>query len=471
MRFKSPIFRRFLWIAFLPAAFTLAAADFYLRWSAVPRGAERGWNHPLTLPMLLLALLVALVAAWLGSAEFLMRIRRLSAFAENLVHSRLPATNPLPDQEDELGSLARALSRAAAQWQELLDRLQLESGRREAILKSMAEGVLAVDDRLRVIFCNESFARLVSSTLPLPPWLPLHDLARDPGLTEMLNQVIASRQPVRQTIQLTAADSRVFEVQAAPLAESQGFGAIAILHDITDLERLERVRKDFVANVSHELRTPLTAIRGYAETLLDGAIDDAAQSRKFIEVILAHALRLNNIASDLLTLSDLESGRPHPESQRVSILSAVETALRTIEPEARLRGVTLVRGDMEDAAILGSKVRLEQALINLLDNAVKFNHPGGHARVEAGTTSSDQALISVSDDGVGIPSEDLSRVFERFYRVDKARSREVGGTGLGLSIVKHIIERMNGSVKVESQLGKGSTFTLVFPRAPVHPQA
>ena len=266
-------------------------------------------------------------------------------------------------------------------------------------------------------------------------------------------------------MQLPAAE-RVFEVQAAPLTSGTARGAIAILHDITDLERLERIRRDFVANVSHELRTPLTAIRGYAETLLEGALEDQENNRRFLEIIKAHAIRLNNISSDLLTLSELESGKARPEPEAVSVRAAVESAMRTLESEARLRGVSLVCGRMEDAQVLGDRLQIEQALVNLLDNAVKFNRPGGEVLMEVTRAGDGRVKITLTDTGIGIPHDDLPRIFERFYRVDKARSREVGGTGLGLSIVKHIIERMNGTVSVESQLGKGSTFTLLLPAAP-----
>jgi two-component system phosphate regulon sensor histidine kinase PhoR len=255
----------------------------------------------------------------------------------------------------------------------------------------------------------------------------------------------------------------VFEAYASPLDVPPHRGALVILHDITGIERLERIRKDFVANVSHEMRTPLTAIRGYAETLLSGAITDDEHNRRFIEIIQAHAIRLNNIASDLLTLSDLESGRRDTEPGPISIEEAVNTAFLTVEAEARIRGVNLVRGPMSDAIIVGHALRLEQALVNLLDNAVKFNKEGGEAKVESGIGPDGRAYIAVSDTGRGIPSDDLPRIFERFYRVDKARSREVGGTGLGLSIVRHVVERMEGTIKVESRLGRGTVFTISFP--------
>jgi two-component system, OmpR family, phosphate regulon sensor histidine kinase PhoR len=218
-----------------------------------------------------------------------------------------------------------------------------------------------------------------------------------------------------------------------------------------------------VANVSHELRTPLTAIQGYAETLLDGGLEDAENNRKFVEIIRAHATRLSNIASDLLKLSEIETDRVTPEHERLSVRAAIETALRTIEPEARLRGITVTCGPLDSSEVMGEKGRLEQVLVNLLDNAVKFNRPGGQVRVEVRRAPEGKNHIVVSDTGIGIPSTDLSRIFERFYRVDKARSREMGGTGLGLSIVRHLVERLNGTVRVESQLGKGSTFTVILP--------
>jgi two-component system phosphate regulon sensor histidine kinase PhoR len=351
-----------------------------------------------------------------------------------------------------------------AQLRDSLDRLSLESARSEAILSSMVEGVLAVDHEMRVRFCNASFARAIGAPAAIPERTPLLEVMRDAGLLDMLTKVLVSRKPVKQRLQSMAADGRSFEVQAAPLSTSSRWGAIAVLHDVTDLERLERVRKDFVANVSHELRTPLTAIQGYAETLLDGALDDAQNNRKFVEIIKAQAARLTSIASDLLVLSELESGRPEASGKEtLSVRAAVESALRTVESEARATGIRIVSTHMDDVQVLGSRIRLEQALVNLLANAVKFNRHSGEVQIAVTKTGDGPVRITVADNGIGIPSEDLSRIFERFYRVDKARSRAVGGTGLGLSIVKHIVERMNGKITVESELGKGSVFSITLP--------
>ncbi len=453
MRVRSRILPTLFASAWAPIALMLLALDY------ASIRADR-WRIPIAL---FAAAIAALVIALLYSRRFTRRVARLQAFTEGLAESRFTETLP-PEADDEIGALARSLNRMAAQIRELVERLSLESARRELILDSMVEGVLAVDSDLRVTFCNRSFAQAVGASFPVREQPPLLELVRDPGLLDLLTRVLVAGDPVKQRLELTAAAGRSFEVQASPLAANARRGAIAILHDITDLERLERVRKDFVANVSHELRTPLTAILGYAETLLDGALEDSEHNRKFIEIIRAHAERLSSIASDLLALSNLESGKAPAAGEPVSVGAAIETAMRTVETEARQRGVSLIRGKLEEAEVRVERIHLEQVLLNLLTNAVKFNRPGGEVRVEAARAGS-KIRITVADTGIGIPSEDLPRIFERFYRVDKGRSREVGGTGLGLSIVKHAAERMDGSVSVESELGKGSTFTLLVTAA------
>ena len=411
-----------------------------------------------------LCVLGAIAMTWIFSRAIEWRIQRLKQFAEHVLDTS-DADEPLPEEGEATAQLNQSLRRMASRIRELVDRLSLESMRRDVILKSMAEGVLAVDHQMRVLFCNQALSDALDLRHPVEENTPLVGLVRDPKFLQLISGVLQSGESVKTKLQFTAEDASVFEAYAAPLAVPPYRGCLVILHDITGLERLERIRRDFVANVSHELRTPLTAIRGYAETLLAGALGDTDNNRRFVEIIQAHAIRLNNIASDLLTLSDLESGRRDAEPGPISVEEAVNTALLTVEPEARIRGVNLVRGSVSDALITGHAIRLEQALVNLLDNAVKFNHPGGEARIDTGLTAEGGVYISVSDTGSGMPSDDLPRIFERFYRVDRARSREVGGTGLGLSIVKHVVERMEGTIRVESRLGRGSTFTIVLPPA------
>ena len=350
---------------------------------------------------------------------------------------------------------------AEEQLREVVDSLQRESSRLEAILGSMVEGVVAVDPLLRITFLNRAFAGAVDVPLPLAARTPLVQVVRDNDLLEMFNAVFTSGEPLQRRLILSAGGARTFAVQVTPLAGGLNRGAIGMFYDITEIERLERIRKDFVANVSHELRTPLAAISGYAETLLEGALEDRENSRRFVEIVLNKARQLTNIVSDLLVLSTLESGKP-PAPESISLKDAIESALRTVEPVARSRGVNVVFKLAEDLDVLGHEIRLEQVFVNLLDNAVKFNRPDGEVYVEIARESG-RAVVRVRDTGLGIPSRDLPRIFERFYRVDKARSRATGGTGLGLAIVKHAVEQMGGSVSVESRLGQGSIFTVALP--------
>ena len=420
--------------------------------------SEVRWN---ILRVSALAGLLSLGVAYFVAQSFTSRIRRIENFAVELVKGDLSGTLEA-ESDDELGSVARSLRKMADQFRGMLDRLSGEGARRQAILASMVEGVLAVDRQMHVTFYNDAFARALRLRDPIPERTPLVQVMRDPALLDLFNRVIDSGHPSRGRLTLAGAGGRVFEAQAAPLEANARGGALAILHDITELEHLERVRKDFVANLSHELRTPLTAIRGYAETLLDGALEDPENNRKFLEIIQAHTVRLADMASDLLALSELESERAPMPPERLSVREAVENAMRTVDLEARNRVVKLWIDEIEDVLVMGLKFRLEHALVNLLANAVKYNKPGGEVHVEA-AQAGDLVRITVKDTGIGISSEELPRIFERFYCVDKARSRATGGTGLGLSIVKHIAERMSGTVRVESQIGKGSEFTLLFP--------
>lgn len=350
---------------------------------------------------------------------------------------------------------------AALRLQEVVDNLQRESSRLQAILASMVEGVVAVDPQLHVTFLNRAFANAMEVRLPLVARTPLVAIVRDHELLEMFSAVFASGEAIQRRLTLSAVGARTYAVQVTPLTGTPARGAIGMFYDITEIERLERVRKDFVANVSHELRTPLAAISGYAETLLEGALEDPENSRRFAEIILNKARQLANIVSDLLILSSLEGGKP-PAPEPVSLRDSIASAMRTVAPTAKSRGVNLVLHNGEDLRVLGYEIRLEQVWVNLLENAIKFNRPQGEVRVEM-HRQNDRAVVRVCDTGLGIPSRDLPRIFERFYRVDKARSRATGGTGLGLAIVKHAVEQMGGSVAVESRLGQGSTFTVNLP--------
>lgn len=422
-------------------------------------------NRSRLLRVTTLIAVAVLATAYFFTRSLTRRIHRIQTAAEDLAAGRLHDSLELPDSgSDELGALAASLQRMAGNLLEMVELVRAESAHRDAILSSMREGVLAVDSSLRITFCNQAFLSAVAASSTPSQGAPLEQIAPDPALLDPLWQALEQAQTVRAKVSFPANPGRSYELWAKPLELNRQQGVLAILHDVTELERLERVRRDFVANVSHELRTPLAAISGYAETLLDGAIDDSLHNRRFLEVIRSNAIRLNNIASDLLVLSELEQHRPAQEpAEPVPLQPVIDTVVRTVESAARLRRIR-ISASPAPFAVRALRFRLEQALVNLVDNAVKFSPEDSEVRIEA-ASKGDMIEVHVVDHGIGIPQEDLPRIFERFYRVDKARSREAGGTGLGLSIVKHIAELFGGSVRVSSRLGHGSTFTLSLPAA------
>jgi two-component system phosphate regulon sensor histidine kinase PhoR len=321
-----------------------------------------------------------------------------------------------------------------------------------------------VSSDLKVVFCNEAFAQAFATRFPVREGRTVYEVVREPEIRNMLQRALVTGSAETGRFRLPSAAGRWFEARALPFGQASSSGAVIVLHDVTDIQRQEQLRKDFVANVSHELRTPLAAIRGYAETLLDGALEDRNNNRKFVEVILSHAVRLNNIASDLLVLSELDADATSPSlPEPIALQDVVSSVIGTLEAVATERDVVIEESVCDECLVQGHRHRLEQVLVNLVDNAIKFNRPGGEVRISCARTPNGQIQISVCDTGIGIPSEHLGRIFERFYRVDKARSRPAGGTGLGLPIVKEIVSRMGGTVNVESQLGRGSTFTVALP--------
>ncbi|MBM3726913.1 MAG: HAMP domain-containing protein [Acidobacteria bacterium] len=402
-----------------------------------------------------------LALSFVLSRRFASRVTTLQAFAESVLDRR--GSKPIEAGSlDELGSLGGSLNRMAAELGATLQALRVEVDSRETMLTGMEDGVLAVDSAGRVTFANPAFARMGGTTYPIAAGaeLPARMAASDLG--PALATVQRTRNPLRQRITVSDPEPRAFVVHAVPFGGEAGAGVLALFHDITEIEKLERIRRDFVSNVSHELRTPLASIQGYSETLLDGALDEPETARRFVQTIHQNASRLNTIATDLLSLAELESGTPHP-LEPVMPGEAVDGAIRVVAPEAALREVQLTAGPGGQVPVMAQRFRLEQVLINLLTNAVKFNRPGGTVEVSFDERPA-EVLIRVADTGIGIPAEDLPRIFERFYRVDKARSRAVGGTGLGLAIVKHSMELMGGRVWAESELGKGSVFTVQLQR-------
>jgi two-component system phosphate regulon sensor histidine kinase PhoR len=330
----------------------------------------------------------------------------------------------------------------------------------------MVEGVVAVDGHEHVLVMNERARAIFGLGAMRGERKPFLEVIRNVELHELFRDSRAGSPGLvlRREVRLAAPAGRVLEVQALPLAlGGDEWGLVMVLHDVTELRRLEDVRTEFVANVSHELRTPLTAIHGYLETLLEGALEEPEHARKFLEIVFRHTERLGRLISDLAELSNIELGRITLALARTPLDEVVDSVVAIIGPRAARGGVRLASAVPPGlVAVTADHDRLVQILINLVDNAVKYTPRGGDVRIGASLIAGDRVEVTVTDTGIGIPRSDLPRITERFYRVDKARSRELGGTGLGLAIVRHLVLAHGGELAIESELEQGTTvrFTL-----------
>jgi len=368
---------------------------------------------------------------------------------------------------DEIGTLGRSLNVMAGRLREKIDDLEREQAKATAILDAMVEGVIATDGHDHIILLNERARGIFGLGQTRVERRPLLEVIRNVDLHGLLNEsrAAAPGEVVSREIKLPEPSERVLQVHAVPLRfTGDEPGVVIILHDITELRRLEQVRTEFVANVSHELRTPLTAIQGYLETLLDGALEEPQHARKFLEIVFRHTERLGRLTDDLTDLSNIELGRISLRIEPADLTEVTESALAIIQPRAGSGRVTVEASLPADIPkVLADRDRLAQILINLVDNAVKYTPAGGHVWVEAQRLPSGMVEVAVRDTGVGVPKADLPRLTERFYRVDKARSRELGGTGLGLAIVKHLVLAHGGELGIESELWKGTTVRFTLP--------
>ena len=377
---------------------------------------------------------------------------------------------PIPSTEiAELADLSEAFTVLREQLVERGLTIGRQGTQQEAVLGSMIEGVLAIDARQRIVGLNRAAADLLGIELDGSIRSPLQDVVRNPDLRRFALKAIDCREPVEDDLVLRGQRDRTIRLRGTALRDVSGEGgAVIVLNDITDVQRLEHVRRDFVANVSHELKTPVASIKGFVETLLDGAADDPADNRRFLGIIARQADRLAAIIEDLLALSRIEqregAGNLPVELTLVATVFAAATA--DCDTRAAERSISLETDCPESLQADLNAPLLEQAIINLVDNAIKYSDPGRTVRLSAealaGAGTAD-LVVRVRDQGCGIDAEHLPRLFERFYRVDKARSRKLGGTGLGLSIVKHIVQAHGGRIDVESEPGVGTTFTIRIP--------
>ena len=410
----------------------------------------------------LVMLLVTGAASLFISRSFSDRVDRLTKFSLRVAEGDF---RPIDADRtgDALESLAASMNATASRLDRTIRTLTEERNLSSAILGSMVEGVAVVNASERLLFANGGFAEILGLDVPPHSGSALVEVVRQTELIEAVREVLKGASRVEAEIVTGTLRQHFFAVTVASVRAAETSGAVIVLHDITELRKLERVRRDFVANVSHEFKTPLTAIQGFAETLLAGAIDDPQNRLRFLEIILEHSRRLARLTDDLLKLSKMDADRLELEIRRLSVSQFVESCIETTQrpaAEKDLRISVNLQQPLPDIA--ADRRRLAEVLQNLLDNAMQYTPAGGQIMVSASADGA-EVTFTVSDTGIGIPQADQSRIFERFYRVDVARSREVGGTGLGLSIAKHLVEAHGGRIWVESEVGQGSQFHFTVP--------
>ena len=416
---------------------------------------------------LMVAMLAALVA-WVVARRISQPLEQMKSGVERLSRGDF-AVKIREDGTDEMASLAQALNEMAAQLDARIQTIVGQHSQLQAVFASMVEGVITVDTEERILDVNQSGAKLLNVDPEKVRGKSILLAVRNTHLQNFVKNALACGTPLEgEFSSRLGADGKekYFYAHGARLQDGQGHitGALIVINDVTNLRRLESIRRDFVANVSHELKTPITSIEGFAETLLDGALEEPEDARRFVEIINKQASRLHAIVEDLLALSRVEQEAKRDEIllQELPVVDVLKSAIQTCNPKAEREGVVTSLVCEQGIKAQINPALLEQAVINLLDNAIKYSGKGSAIRVEAERQPS-EVLIRVCDNGVGIAKQDVSRIFERFYRVDKARSAKLGGTGLGLSIVKHIVSAHHGHISVDSSPGKGSTFTIHLP--------
>jgi len=368
--------------------------------------------------------------------------------------------------KDELGELASVLNKMAQNLEDKIREIEIKNQHLVAILESMVEGIIVVDKTSRIISVNHTIEKIFNISKNNLEGRIFLEAIRNNDLLDIVRKVLQKGEITSCELKLVLPVQKIFQINASPVFEKNMVsGCLLVIHDITDMRKLETMRKDFVANASHELKTPLTSIKGFLETLLEGALDDKENNRRFLVIMQEHAERLNKLVDDLLSLSSLESKEMLLRKDVFNLYQLAWKVIANSGTQLKKKNIEIKNELPEKLSVNADKDKIEGVFTNLIDNAIKFNKEKGIIRIYSWDEEG-RIKVVIEDSGIGIPERDISRIFERFYRVDKARSAELGGTGLGLSIVKHIVELHGGNVGVESAEGLGSKFWFTLPNPP-----
>lgn len=417
---------------------------------------------------LVVGLLLLLLAAAFVSSSLARGITRpiedMTRFARGITRGDFGRDPVRVKSRDELGQLARALQHMSISLERQLDAIRESEQRLKSVIETMPSGLLLIDPEGTIVLVNPAIEEMLGFKKAEITGKPYAHFAHVCDLGQLIKRCTQFRSNVREELHLYFPKERILEASLSPVVDDAEriVGIVVVLHDMTAIRRLEKMRSEFVANVSHEIKTPVTAIIGFTETLLDGALEDTATSRSFLEIIQEESRRLHRLIGDILDLSNIESRELSLNIETVDVSHLVRTTAETLTSQVDEKDLSLRLHLPAELKADGDKDRLRQIVVNLLSNAIAYTPHGGSIDVTV-AAEGERWRLEVKDTGIGIPEEDVPRIFERFYRVDRARSRESGGTGLGLAIVKHLVDVLGGSVDVESKVGAGSTFTVTFP--------
>jgi two-component system, OmpR family, phosphate regulon sensor histidine kinase PhoR len=471
IRFSQTIGRNMLYVA-VPVKENGITMG-YLRLAMSLQQVEESIHHlwSFLLVGLLLVFLLAVLISYRLAFSITRPIEMITRVAKQITDMNYRARVQIT-KKDEIGQLGQALNQMADSLQLQMNRILEDEGRLKSVLENMTSGVLMIDREGKIVLLNRSAEEVLGFSAQELLGKKYDEAKQQHEFAQMIQECLETKEHIREEMIFYYPNERILEINLNPIHQSddEWAGVLVVIQDTTAVRRLERMRSEFVANVSHELKTPVTAIKGFAETLLGGALSDKETAKSFLQIIFDESERLNRLIGDILELSKIESKRIPLQFSPIHLKAFVEKGLHVVSSEAKKKSIELEMQVPEDLYIEADEDRLRQILNNLLSNGINYSPEGGRVKVKAESVASgyegsehDTIRFTIADTGIGIPKKDLPRIFERFYRVDKARSRSSGGTGLGLSIVKHLVELHRGTIRVESEVGIGSKFIIEMP--------